>query len=352
MSDNTNDISTSKSTSAESMDDKNKSETSTQEIIASAHMVNKAIGNRHIIKNLSLKVRRGKTFALLGPNGAGKTSTVRLLTGLYTADSGVIKLFGEELTKEYSDEARNLIGVQNDGSLYERLSVFENLNIWGQIYKMPKADLENRINELLDFFDLADRAKSKVSSLSKGMKQKLLLARAVLNKPKFLILDEPTSGLDPESNAKIIDYLVHLVREEAVSIFLCTHQLFGLERLIDDVAIIKSGEIIAQGAVADLIKEEFPSKDIIIKFAENPIVESILSAYNFEVLSKNEVRVELDDEAAVADLVRKAVQAGVDIYEVKHIEKSLNDLYFSKVKEAELDEKTKISAKEGVSYEL
>ena len=326
--------------------------TSAQEIIASAHMVNKAIGNRSIIKNLSLNIRRGKTFALLGPNGAGKASTVRLLTGLYKADSGVVKLFGEELTKEYADEARSLIGVQNDGSLYERLSVFENLNIWGRIYEMPKADLNARINELLDFFDLADRAKSKVSSLSKGMKQKLLLARAILNKPKFLILDEPTSGLDPESNAKIIDYLVHLVREEEVSIFLCTHQLFGLERLIDDVAIIKSGETIAQGAVADLIKEEFPSKDIIIKFAANSIMESVLSAYNFEVLSRNEVRVELDDEAAAADLVKKAVQANVDIYEVKHIEKSLNDLYFSKIKEAELDKKTKVSAKEEVSYEL
>ena len=325
---------------------------SMQEIIASAYMVNKTIGDRPIIKNLSLEVKKGKTFALLGPNGAGKTSTVRLLTGLYTADSGVVRLFGEELTKEYADEARSLIGVQNDGSLYERLSVFENLNIWGQIYEMPKTDLENRINELLDFFDLADRAKSKVSSLSKGMKQKLLLARAVLNKPKFLILDEPTSGLDPESNAKIIDYLVHLVREEAVSIFLCTHQLFGLERLIDDVAIIKSGEIIAQGAVADLIKEEFPRKDVIIKFAENPIMESILSAYNFEVLSKNEVRVELDDETAIAALVKKAVQANVDIYEVKHIEKSLNDLYFSKIKAAELNGKTKVSAEEEVSYEL
>ena len=158
--------------------------------------------------------------------------------------------------------------------------------------------------------------------------------------------------MDPESNAKIIDYLVHLVREEAVSIFLCTHQLFGLERLIDDVAIIKSGEIIAQGAVADLIKEEFPRKDVIIKFAENPMMESILSAYNFEVLSKNEVKVELDDETAIAALVKKAVQANVDIYEVKHIEKSLNDLYFSKIKDAELNGKTKVSAEEEVSYEL
>lgn len=324
------------------MSAKNTNDKTTPEIIASAYKLNKTIDDRPIIKNLSLEIRKGRTFALLGPNGAGKTSTVRLLTGLYKADSGVVKLFGEELTKEYADEARSLIGVQNDGSLYERLSVFENLNIWGQIYEIPKDELQIRINELLDFFDLADRAKSKVASLSKGMKQKLLLARAVLAKPKFLILDEPTSGLDPESNAKIIDYLVHLVREESVSIFLCTHQLFGLELLIDDVAIIRSGEIIAQGSVRELIQEEFPNKDVVIKFAETPIIASILSDYDYEFISMNEARVKLDNETAIADLVNKLVRAGIEIYEVKHIERSLNDLYFAKIKDADLD-RTKTS---------
>lgn len=319
------------------MSAKNTNDKTTPEIIASAYKLNKTIDDRPIIKNLSLEIKKGRTFALLGPNGAGKTTTVRLLTGLYKADSGVVRLFGEELTKTYCDEARSRIGVQNDGSLYERLSVFENLNIWGQIYEIPKDELQIRINELLDFFDLADRAKSKVASLSKGMKQKLLLARAVLAKPKFLILDEPTSGLDPESNAKIIDYLVHLVREESVSIFLCTHQLFGLELLIDDVAIIRSGEIIAQGSVRELIQEEFPNKDVVIKFAETPVIASILSDYDYEFISMNEARVKLNNETAIADLVNKLVRAGIEIYEVKHIERSLNDLYFAKIKDADLD---------------
>lgn len=319
------------------MSAKNTNDKTTPEIIASAYKLNKTIDDRPIIKNLSLEIKKGRTFALLGPNGAGKTTTVRLLTGLYKADSGVVRLFGEELTKTYCDEARSRIGVQNDGSLYERLSVFENLNIWGQIYEIPKDELQIRINELLDFFDLADRAKSKVASLSKSMKQKLLLARAVLAKPKFLILDEPTSGLDPESNAKIIDYLVHLVREESVSIFLCTHQLFGLELLIDDVAIIRSGEIIAQGSVRELIQEEFPNKDVVIKFAETPVIASILSDYDYEFISMNEARVKLNNETAIADLVNKLVRAGIEIYEVKHIERSLNDLYFAKIKDADLD---------------
>ena len=298
-------------------------------MIAELYDVHKKFGKKSIINGISFQVNKGRTFALLGPNGAGKTTSIRLLTGLYKPYSGIIKVFDQELFDNFDSDIRKKIGVQNDGSLYENLSVFENLNIWGSLYEMEKKRKLARIDELLEFFDLGQKKTAAVSTLSKGMKQKVLLARAILSEPEFLILDEPTSGLDPEANEKFTKLLMSLVKNNGTSIFLCTHQLYGLENLIDDVAIIRKGSIVSTGSVDELIKSNWPLVEMLIQLS--PIVEArkILDkmqlSYNIED-GKIHLFCKTMDE--VPFVIRSLSNADVDIYAVEEIKHSVKELYF------------------------
>lgn len=166
-----------------------------------------------MIDSVSFEIQEGSTFALLGPNGAGKTTTIRLLTGLLNPDEEEISLFGCGLNRENASTLRSSIGVQNDGNLYEELTVEENLSLWGKLYGLETVVMRKRIDELLSLFDLVDRQKSKVSQLSKGMRQKVMVARAIIHHPKLLILDEPTTGLDPQSSETLMSYLKVLTEQ-------------------------------------------------------------------------------------------------------------------------------------------
>lgn len=139
-------------------------------IVEVKHVV-KSIGTKEIIHNLSFQLERGRTFALLGPNGAGKTTMVRLITGLLKPSKGQIRLFDMEISPKNSDILRQKIGVQNDGNLYEDLTIGQNLDLWGQLYGIESSNIRSKIKEILDFFDLEGRINSKVGQLSKGMRQ-------------------------------------------------------------------------------------------------------------------------------------------------------------------------------------
>ncbi|REH93068.1 ATP-binding cassette domain-containing protein, partial [Staphylococcus felis] len=142
-------------------------------MIAKVTHLHKTLNGREIIKDISFTLEKGTIHAILGPNGVGKTTTIRLLTGLLKPSEGAIQVFDMETTDPHFDRIRQYIGVQNDGNLYESLTIRENLEIWAQFYNMTKMDSENRMNELLAHFNLLDRKESKVGSLSKGMKQKV-----------------------------------------------------------------------------------------------------------------------------------------------------------------------------------
>ncbi|GIG27222.1 ABC transporter ATP-binding protein [Cellulomonas denverensis] len=201
---------------------------------------------------------RGRAFGLLGPNGSGKTTTVRLLTGLLTRDAGQVALFGEPLTDASADRLRRRIGVQTDTALYETLTVRENLRLWGELHGVDRSGLDHRVDEVLDVLGLLDRGDSRVGELSKGMRQKAAIGRAVLHRPDLLFLDEPTAGLDPEASADLIAYLHQLIRAASTTVIICTHQLHGLEALCDDVGIIEHGRLLAAGPVEELLHRRWP----------------------------------------------------------------------------------------------
>lgn len=299
-------------------------------MIVEVEHVSKNIGAKEIIHNLSFKLERGRTFALLGPNGAGKTTMVRLITGLLKPSKGQIRLFDMELTAKNSDILRQKIGVQNDGNLYEDLTIGQNLDLWGQLYGIESSSRKAKIKEILDFFDLDDRLNSKVGQLSKGMRQKVSIARAVFHRPELLILDEPTSGLDPQSTEELILYLNKLVENTGISIIMCTHQLQGLEEIADDIGIIQHGHLTAFGSANEIISKEFPEK--IYEIGANPkkkateICEKFGKIY--EDAQSDMFRLSITKDIHISEIVKNLVESGMEVNTVFEVKHTIKDAYF------------------------
>lgn len=194
-------------------------------------------------------------MALLGPNGAGKTTTVRMLTGLIYPSEGDATVAGLPL-RGNEDRIRGQVGVLTESpSLYDRMRVADYLAFFGRLYGIPGAELGSRIERFLRLFDLQDHRDKRIGSFSKGMKQKVALARALLHNPRVIFLDEPTSGLDPESARVLRDYILFLKEERRRTILVCTHNLDEAERLADYIGIISRGKLLRYSRAEDLKTE-------------------------------------------------------------------------------------------------
>jgi len=212
----------------------------------------KRYGDVEVLRSVSLSLDAGECHGLLGPNGAGKTTTLRLCLGLTDPDAGRISLLGFSVPKA-AREARIRLGVvpQID-NLDPDFTVFENLLVYGRYFGEPDATIRSRIPDLLDFAGLTARAKSKIQTLSGGMKRRLSLARALINDPDLLFLDEPTTGLDPQARHMIWDRLKQLVNQ-GKTILLTTHFMDEAERLCNQLSIMDHGRIISSGTPRELI---------------------------------------------------------------------------------------------------
>lgn len=297
----------------------------------SASNVTHAFGARRAIDDLTFEVRRGEVFAFLGPNGAGKTTTVRLLNGLYIPQSGSIQVLGLDPARQ-GQAVRLRSGVLTETpALYERLTARQNLEFFGTLAGMQSADLKGRIEELLAFFELDGRANDKAGKYSKGMKQRLALARAILARPEIVFLDEPTSGLDPESALQVRDLILSMRKQDGHTVFLCTHHLVEAERLCDRVAILNRGRILACGSLAELNRAYNPG--MWVEVGLNAPLQRSLSAPDLPgalaVESEDHaLRVRVADQEAVPALVGALVQAGAQILRVQPHTASLEDIYF------------------------
>jgi ABC-2 type transport system ATP-binding protein len=307
----------------------------------SAISLTKVLGDRQVVSNLSFSVQPGTAFGLLGPNGSGKTTTVRMLTGLLAPTSGSVELFGEKLTPQNSDRLRSRIGVQTDTSLYETLSVRDNLRLWGDLFGLTSVHRERRIDEVLTVLGLTDRLDSLVGSLSKGMRQKVAIARAVLHEPELLFLDEPTAGLDPEATEDLIAYLRDTIVESSTTVVICTHQLHGLEVLCEEIGMIQSGRMLSSGNVRDLIAAEWPESRVEIEVsgrADHALAalpahletDLVRSARGNATLT-----LPVADEDDVPRLVRELVNSNLRIISVTPERHTIRDLYFSTIAQRE-----------------
>jgi ABC-2 type transport system ATP-binding protein len=207
------------------------------------------------VEGVNLEVNAGEVLALLGPNGAGKTTTVRMLTSVLKPTSGRAWIAGYDVAQQ-SAKVRASVGVltENHG-LYDRMPAAEYLDFFGQIYQLDANTRRTRVDGLLEHFGLTDARNRRIGEFSKGMRQKLALARALLHRPPVLLLDEPTSAMDPES-ARLVRDALHELRSNERAIIICTHNLAEAEELAGRIAIIRGGKIIAKGTPSEL-KQQF-----------------------------------------------------------------------------------------------
>jgi len=288
------------------------------------------------VDELSLEIAPGTVFGFLGPNGAGKTTTIRLLLGLLEPSGGRAEVLGFD-THTQADNVRQRSGALLEHSgLYERLSAEDNLEFYGRVWHMSKADRQARIQALLTDMGLWERRKEAVGTWSRGMKQKLAVARTLLHRPALIFLDEPTAGLDPVAAATLREDLAALAAREGVTIFLTTHNLAEAEKLCQRVGVINKGKLLAVGTLDELrAHNEAPRVEI----TGSGFSEAILS----NVRGRPEVRgvaagdgkltIELKPGVPTAPLVRLLVTSGAEVEEVRKSKASLEDLFLTLVEE-------------------
>jgi ABC-2 type transport system ATP-binding protein len=294
-------------------------------VIAVSHL-GRRFGGRAAVDDVTLDVRPGEIVALLGPNGAGKTTTMRMMAGLIAPSQGSVTIDGVALTHTTGDALRGHIGFLTEApGLWDRLTVRENLRVYAGIYEIPEPDAA--IGRALDTFELRDRAATPAAELSKGMRQKVALARALLHDPSILLLDEPTSGLDPEIT-RGVRQLLEERRARGCAILVSTHNLDEAERLADRIAVIQT-RLLALDTPAALRKRLTAPRSVIRvggdAIAFLPLVRSADSSATAEgsVLTAS-----LGDAARdTPDLVRALVAAGADILEVRADVPTLEEIY-------------------------
>lgn len=207
------------------------------------------------VDNISFNVSQGEIFAFLGPNGAGKSTTIKILTTLLRPTTGEVKLNGNDPV-HHPDEARRSFGIVfQDPSLDDDLTAYENMELHGVLYNVPKKIRKERVEQLLKYVELWDRKDDLVKKFSGGMKRRLEIARGLLHHPKILFLDEPTLGLDPQTRNRIWTYIQDLNKKEGITVFFTTHYMDEAERVAQRIAIIDRGRIIAQGTAEEFKKQ-------------------------------------------------------------------------------------------------
>jgi ABC-2 type transport system ATP-binding protein len=294
------------------------------------------------VDQLSLEVHAGEIFGFLGHNGAGKTTTVRLLNGVIEPTSGSMRVLG--LDPQVDGPAlRFRTGVLTETpSLDERLTAWDNLSIYAALYGVPRADVQGRIQELLAEFDLADRARDKVGGYSKGMKQRLALARAFLHKPELLFLDEATSGLDPIAAHHVTELIERMARRENRTVFLCTHNLVEAQRLCDRVAVLEHGRLVALGTPTELTRQYVRRLDVEIEVPEEqiPTTLGVLRGLPDLVLGEpaqpnGALVFTINQRESIPDVLACLVQNHVRVYRMAPQEANLEQVYFALHEEKE-----------------
>jgi ABC-2 type transport system ATP-binding protein len=288
-------------------------------------------GDRWAVRDIDLEVRRGEVLGLLGPNGAGKTTTVRLLTALIEPSEGTAMIDGFDV-RERPDEVRARVGILTETpGLYDKLSATANLDFFGRLYRLDATDRAERIERYLRLFDLWDRRDDAAGTFSKGMKQKLAIARALLHDPSVVFLDEPTAALDPEA-AFVVREAIETLQRGGRTIVLATHNLDEADRLCDRIAFVRGGllRVDTPAALRGSIGEHGLSIRLGGPVTDDQIgavraIDGVAGATSNDGL----LHIGADDPESIAPLaVRALVAAGGDIVEVRPERTSLEAIYF------------------------
>ncbi len=298
--------------------------------------LSRRFGEKNAVDRLTLDVQAGEIFGFLGHNGAGKTTTVRLLNGVLEPTSGQAHVLGLDPQTD-GPAVRAQTGVLTETpSLDERLTARDNLSIYADLYNVPRAEVASRVNSLLSEFELADRADEKVGGYSKGMKQRLALARALLHRPQVLFLDEPTSALDPVAARHVHTLVETLARREGCTVFLCTHNLVEAQKLCDRVAVMEHGRLVALGTPSALTRQYVKRLDVDLEIdpVQMDLALETLQKFPQLVISppkqeKELLTMTLAGRESIPELLSILVQQGLHVYRLAPQEADLEEVYFA-----------------------
>ncbi len=292
----------------------------------------KRFGDVLAVDGLDMEVRPGEIFGFLGPNGAGKTTTIRMLSALISPTSGKAKVAGYEVGRDDNEIRRNVGILTESPGLYDRLSAERNLSFFAELHDVE--DVAGQVERYLRLLGLWDRRGDVAATFSKGMRQKLAIARAMLHEPKVLLLDEPTAGLDPEM-ARLVREFIGELKDKGRTIFLCTHNLDEADRLCDRIAVINT-RLLALDTPEALRAKLYDRVVVVHLSAASPAYEKVVSEQPFVrsvEIKENKLVVGLDDpERNNPELIRALVDAGADIQFVGELRRSLEEIYLRLVK--------------------
>ncbi len=301
--------------------------------VIDAKELHKSFGDVQAVNGLSFSVEAGRVLGLLGPNGAGKTTTIKMLTTLTQIDGGEATIGGFDVSTQ-ADVVRQMIGVAGQSAAVdEKLTARENLNLFGRLYKIPRAERQKRVEELIERFDLGDFADRPASTYSGGERRRLDVVAALVANPPAVFLDEPTTGLDPRSRAELWD-TVRSLATEGTAIVLSTQYLEEADRLADEILVIDRGEIVAQGSPSELkanldrnVLEIHVSQE-----AEVGDVQELLGSGESVVTDVKALRIDIrvgNDADRSLELLRRLQDGGISILNFQLREPTLDDVFLS-----------------------
>lgn len=293
----------------------------------------KSFGDQLAVDRLTLDIGDGEVFGFLGPNGAGKTTTIRMLTTLIAPTSGRARVLGYEVGRDDQQIRRNVGILTETPGMYDRLSAHRNLSIFARLYEVD--DVDRQVEKYLRLLGLWERRDDAVGEFSKGMRQKLAIARALLHEPRLLFLDEPTAALDPEASRLVHDFITDL-KEQGRTIFLCTHNLDEADRLCDRVAVFQTRLRVVD--TPGRLRRQVYGRQVVVHLGETaePYVALLrgMAFLNQVESDDNKLILTLDEpEARNPDIIRALVGAGADIQFVGELRYSLEDVYLQLMKD-------------------
>ena len=293
------------------------------ELILKCEKLNKNLGKKQILKDVSIEVESGDILGFIGPNGAGKTTTIKLILGLQSITSGKVEINGYDITKNFTKAIEKVGAIVENPDLYMYMSGYDNLKLIANLYNNVSKE---RIDEVIKLVKLENRIKDKVSKYSLGMRQRLGIAQAILHRPNLLILDEPTNGLDPEGIKEIIELLKRLATKENMAVLISSHNLSKLETLCNKVYIIKNGQIMETSKIEDVKKDNTNE----ILFIVDDTYESKKILPNINVIEDNKFKIQIKSNEEIPGIVKTLVENNIKIYGIREEEISLEEAFLKR----------------------
>jgi ABC-type multidrug transport system ATPase subunit len=299
-------------------------------VVIETKNLTKYYGELLAVRDLNLTVYEGDCYGFLGPNGAGKTTTIKMLTGFLRPTTGTAKIFGYDVNEK---SAKRMFGYVPDFyGFYDDLTGNDNLKFYSALYKIPKSKRLERITEVLEIVDLLERKDAKVKTYSHGMRQRLVIAQALLHEPKLLLLDEPTGGLDPKSQYETRELLKKLVNE-GTTIFISSHQLFEIEDMCNRVGIIHKGELLREDTIENLTTDIKKVTGITIKVhlvhVSEQILDSLREMNDVIDVSVNDtvIEVKVSKSGLVPEINKRLVASDAEILKIEETTPSLEQIF-------------------------